>query len=167
MIKDFKKTNRDYIDNITNDVSSEIFYEEKDDKRVDENSLNPILKCFICKNQKSKENRIVLTCEHSFHIKCIVDRMEVPPFIDEEVLKKFKCLNCDKVMDYTEISFIYNKFLMNSKKTIEEYDGKINALDSELQILKNELRSCYEIKKRLEIQKENAKQVVLTINTIL
>ena len=172
MLKDFLKGQmpskiNNYAEHIISDTCSEISELDYSKEILNNTRQNDEHKCGICKDEHSKETRIILSCEHTFHIKCIVNKKSTLAYVDEDALKDFKCFVCNKQMDFTEISFIYNKFLMNSKITIEEFDNKIKKLDDNLNIIKNELRNCYEIKKQLEVQKENAKQIVLTISTIL
>lgn len=129
-------------------------------------------KCNICNNQSNiKDSFMILTCGHIFHIKCLVDNHYLDAnkygVIDEEYLNSRSCTICNKQMEMEDILYIHNKFYKNTKEYINKQDEIIEALDRQMTKLKEELRTCYEYKQKLEHQREKSRQITVTINTLM
>jgi hypothetical protein len=128
--------------------------------------------CNLCCNQNStKDTFMILNCQHIFHIKCLVDNHYIDAnkfgVIDEEYLNSRKCTVCNKQMEMEDILYIHNKFYKNTKEYITKQDEIIKQLDKQMIKLKDELRTCYEYKQKLEHQREKSRQITVTINTLM
>jgi hypothetical protein len=128
--------------------------------------------CNLCYNQNAtKDTFMILNCQHIFHIKCLVDNhyLDANKFgvIDEEYLNSRKCTVCNKQMEMEDILHIHNKFYKNTKEYITKQDEIIKQLDKQMSKIKDELRTCYEYKQRLEHQREKSRQITVTINTLM
>lgn len=128
--------------------------------------------CNLCHNKnKIKDNFMILTCGHIFHIRCLVDNHYIDAnkygVIDEDYLTSRQCLVCHKQMEMEDILYIHNKFYKNTKEYITKQDEIIEHLDKQMTKLKEELRVCYEYKQKLERQREKSRQITVTINTII
>ena len=128
--------------------------------------------CNLCCNQNAtKDTFMILNCQHIFHIKCLVDNhyLDANKFgvIDEEYLNSRKCTVCNKQMEMEDILYIHNKFYKNTKEYITKQNEIINQLDKQMTKLKDELRTCYEYKQKLEHQREKSRQITVTINTLM
>ena len=128
--------------------------------------------CNLCHNQNNiKDNFMILTCGHIFHIRCLVDSHYTDAnrygVIDEEYLNSRICSVCSKHMEMEDILYIHNKFYKNTKEYINKQDEIIDQLDKQMTKLKEELRVCYEYKQKLEHQREKSRQITVTINTMM
>lgn len=128
--------------------------------------------CNLCSNQSTiKDTFMILSCQHIFHIKCLVDSHYIDAnrfgVVDEEYLNARKCTVCNKQMEMEDILYIHNKFYKNTKGYITKQDEIINQLDKQMTKLKDELRTCYEYKQKLEHQREKSRQITVTINTLM
>ena len=128
--------------------------------------------CNLCCNQSTiKDTFMILSCQHIFHIKCLVDNHYIDAnrfgVIDEEYLNSRKCTVCNKQMEMEDILYIHNKFYKNTKGYITKQDEIISQLDKQMTKLKDELRTCFEYKQKLEHQREKSRQITVTINTLM
>lgn len=128
--------------------------------------------CNLCHNQNNiKDNFMILTCGHIFHIRCLVDSHYTDAnrygVIDEDYLNSRICSVCSKHMEMEDILYIHNKFYKNTKEYINKQDDIIEQLDKQMTKLKEELRVCYEYKQKLEHQREKSRQITVTINTMM
>lgn len=128
--------------------------------------------CNLCCNQTAiKDTFMILSCQHIFHIKCLVDNHYIDAnkfgVIDEEYLNSRKCTVCNKQMEMEDILYIHNKFYKNTKEYITKQDEIIKQLDKQMTKLKDELRTCYEYKQKLEHQREKSRQITMTLNTLM
>lgn len=161
--------------NSNGSVSDKINYmhviNEKKDEKKDVESICKY-NCDICNNKSnSKDAFIILTCEHIFHIKCLVEThyADVHKYgvIDEEYFNSRKCVTCNTAMEMEDIMYIHNKFYKNTKEYLVKQDEHIDVLNHQMNKLKEELRICYEYKQRLEHQREKSKQITITLNTLM
>lgn len=135
-----------------------------------ENNSNII--CKICLNKSGKnDNFIILSCNHTFHITCLanVHFSDIYKFavIDSDYFASRKCLTCNTCLQTEELLFLHSKFLTGTKSMIETHDNSIKKLELQLKNLKDELRTCYEYKHKLEQDREKSKQIVSTLTTMM
>lgn len=152
-------------------ISPEYFNDHYTDIATTENDYNEenlIYNCNMCFN-KNKDNFMILTCGHIFHIKCLVDNSDVNKYsvIDEEYFNSICCLTCNLKLEIEDILYIHNKFYKNTKNDIIKQDEYIDKLDKQMTKIKDELRVCFEYKQRLQQQREKSKQITVTINTLM
>lgn len=129
--------------------------------------------CGLCKIQKQgkNDNFIVLSCNHIFHVCCLTenhftDIMEWS-IIDQEYFRTRKCTTCFKQLETEELMFLHSKFLAGTKERLSSHDISIENLENRLKVLKEELRTCYEYKHKLEREREKSKQIVATLMTMM
>jgi hypothetical protein len=129
-------------------------------------------KCNLCYNKNQiKDSFMILTCGHIFHIRCLVDSHYTDAnkcgVIDEDYFNSRICYVCSSQMEMEDILYIHNKFYKNTKEYIVRQDETIEKLDKQMTKLKEELRTCYEYKQKLEHQREKSRQITVTINTMI
>ena len=129
-------------------------------------------KCNLCYNKNQvKDSFMILTCGHIFHIRCLVDSHYTDAnkcgVIDEDYFNSRICCVCNSQMEMEDILYIHNKFYKNTKEYIIRQDETIERLDKQMTKLKEELRTCYEYKQKLEHQREKSRQITVTINTMI
>jgi hypothetical protein len=169
-------------DSIFNETPSQNF---DDDEKYNVKTIKkyePIIKedikpkkehsCNLCDNKNNvKDTFMILTCGHIFHITCLVDNhySEANKYgvIDEAYFNSRCCLVCDSQMEMEDILYIHNKFYKSTKEYLVKQQNHIDVLDKQMSKLKDELRTCYEYKQRLEHQREKSKQITVTINTLM
>lgn len=123
--------------------------------------------CGLCLNKNNiKDSFMILTCGHIFHIKCLAEQFD-SDIIDEGYFNSKCCIVCHVKMEIEDILYIHNKFYKNTMEYISKHEKHIDILDKQLTRLKDELRTSYEYKQRLEHQREKSKQIIVTINTLL
>lgn len=155
-----KNLQDNYYENSVNScVNSEI-------NSIINSSIDSNLKnfCNICNNQNDGQF-IILSCNHTFHIKCVASKMNLNnTYIDQN---SFYCEMCNYILDSSEILYIYNKFYKETNNYIHDCDSKIKDLEKNLNKIKDELRINFEYKQKLEKSKEYSKIVILTLNNNL
>lgn len=126
------------------------------------------LVCSMCK-QDNKKSLIILSCGHIFHINCLGEAhaQNKKGVIDKEFLLSQECDVCHKQIDLEDISHIHNKYLKSLKTSIEEKDTDISLLNKKMSIIKEDLRIFYELKQRLESQRDVSKQISMVASTLL
>ncbi len=129
------------------------------------------LSCKICFNKSGrKDNYIVLSCNHVFHIQCLVENhfndTNKYPVIDAEYFSTRKCQICSKQLETEELMFLHSKFHSSAKDKLESHQTSIVAIEERLKKLKEELRTCYEYKNKLEHDRETSKQIISTLMTM-
>jgi hypothetical protein len=131
------------------------------------------LSCSICRIQRQgkNDNYIVLSCNHIFHVCCLtenhfVDIMDYN-IIDQEYFRTRKCPTCFKALETEELMFLHSKFLTGTKERMTNHDLAIESLENRLKVLKEELRTCYDYKHKLEREREKSKQIVTTLMTMM
>lgn len=126
--------------------------------------------CKLCNRNDTNESYVILSCNHVFHIKCLVEThfQEVYkyPIIDQEYFSHRCCSVCSEPLQQEELMYLHGKFLSNTKQSITKHQTSINALETQLRRIKDELRTCYEYKHRLEQQREKSKQIVSILSTM-
>jgi len=155
----------------------EIFEEQKYKYKQDtqknykkQNDFN----CTMCKNERSFKNDqyIILSCNHMFHVECLVD-IHFDNFdkfgrvIDKKFCENCRCLVCDNQMEIEDIVHIHNKFTKTTKEYIKIQDNNIDELDKKLSKLKDEMRNLLEYKQKLEQKREKSKQITITLNNLI
>lgn len=128
--------------------------------------------CKIC-NNKHKDTYIILECNHTFHVNCLVENHLADiynyddKYISEQYIDGVKCDVCEKIVGSQELMYLHSKFLSNTRERMITQDDKINILEEKLRQIKDELRLNYEYKNRLEKEREVSKKVVnIAINMI-
>ena len=61
---------------------------------------------------------------------------------------------------------IQNKFYKGTNNYIQTHDIKINKLDDQINVLKEEMKTCMEYKQKLEFEKQKSKQIITLLNTM-
>ena len=127
--------------------------------------------CNLCKDDVNQSNFIILSCNHIFHISCLADIFFKDIYnhdiLDEEYFNHTKCTSCLTKLELPEIMFLHSKFLSNTKSLIKNHETSINHFENQLKQIKNELRTCYDYKHKLEKQREKSKQIVSILNTLM
>lgn len=149
---------RDYYKNNTIDTGT---------KETKEQNKQSEIICKICLNnqnnvQKNLDNFIILSCNHTFHIKCLTDIIS-----NEEMNLESKCTECLKTLEIEELLFLHSKFLSNTKNLIGEHEIKIKNLENNLLKLKDELKISYEYKNKLSNEREKSKQIVSNLSMLI
>lgn len=144
--------------------SNEIYNDKKDIKKTD-------FYCELCKNNSSKDNFFILSCDHIYHIQCLADThfedIYKYPIIDTEYFSSRKCNICYKQLQLDEVMYLHGKYLKNTKDFIERHQNSIENLEYQSKKIKDELRVCYEYKHKLEQQREKSKQIVSILSTMI
>jgi len=65
------------------------------------------------------------------------------------------------------LMYLHSKFLSSTKKLIGKHQNSIDNLENQLKQLKNELRTCYDYKHKLEQEREKSKQIVSVLTTMM
>jgi hypothetical protein len=130
------------------------------------------ISCRICFDKSGiKENYIILSCNHVFHIQCLAEThfqdIYKYPVIDNEYFMNRKCKICNNNLQTEEIMFLHGKFLSNTKTQIEKHQFSIERLEDQHKIIKEELRVCYDYKHKLESEREKSKQIVSILTTMM
>jgi len=134
--------------------------------------------CKICFNNNpqnelktSCDNFIILSCNHTFHIKCLAEIQFNDMFkfhvIDSEYFKTRKCMVCTKQLEVEELLFLHSKFLANTKNMIETHDSSIQNLEIKLKKLKDDLRNSYEYRNKLQHERQKSKEIVATLTMMI
>lgn len=136
-----------------------------------ERSLSSNICCKLCKDDINQSNFIILSCNHIFHISCLADIFFKDIYnydiLDEEYFDRIKCTSCFNNLELEEIMFLYSKFLSTTKSLLKNHETSIENFESQLKQIKNELRTCYDYKHKLEKQREKSKQIVSILNTLM
>jgi len=141
-----------------------------DDRHPVKNSNQENFTCKICSDNTSK-NYLILSCNHIFHIKCLAESHFKDiydfPVIDSEYFDSRKCPCCTEQIQTEELMFLHGKFLSGTKKLISKHQNSIEHLESQLNQIKNELRTCYDYKHKMEKESEKSKQIVSILTTMM
>jgi hypothetical protein len=125
--------------------------------------------CNICNDQSGPF--IILSCNHIFHIKCLVEvnfkDVYKYPILDTEYFESRRCITCNENMQTEDMMYLHSKFLSSTKKLICKHQTSIENLENQLKQLKNELRTCYDYKHKLEQEREKSKQIVSVLTTMM
>jgi hypothetical protein len=127
--------------------------------------------CKLCNDDINQSTCIILSCNHIFHITCLADIFFKDIYnydiLNEEYFENIKCTSCNCKLEVEEMMFLHSKFLSSTKSLIQNHENSIDTLESQLKQIKNELRTCYDYKHKLEKQREKSKQIVSILNTIM
>lgn len=134
------------------------------------NSANS-LECLMCCERGDSVPRIILECNHVFHISCLVDThcKDVYNFalIDEEFFETLVCTVCNVSISYEQLRYIHSQNISSTNKRIVNYSMDMEKLNFRLKALKEEIRACTDYKHKLEQGREKSKQIVAIIATII
>lgn len=126
--------------------------------------------CKICCDNTTK-NFLILSCNHIFHINCLAEShfkdIYEFPLIDSEYFDSRKCPCCNEQLQTEELMYLHGKFLSGTKKLISKHQNSIEHLESQLNQIKNELRTCYDYKHKMEKESEKSKQIVSILTTMM
>jgi len=129
------------------------------------------LRCGICHNQSKTDSFIILSCNHLFHIKCMVESEfdDIYKFnaLDKEFFTNRKCKQCNVQLQTEELLFLHGKFLSSTKNNLESHQKSIANLEAQMNKIKEELRVCYNYSHKLEQQREKSKQIVTTLTSMI
>lgn len=143
---------------------------EKYPKNTQENIHNSNFICDICNDKSNTDNYMILSCNHIFHIRCLAEShlKDIYKYniIDEEYFENRKCNTCLNILQLEEVTYLHGKFLSNTKTHIETHQISIEKLEFQLKQIKDELRTCYDYKHKLEHEREKSKQIISILNTI-
>ena len=161
---DFSKTQVNIVKQLVNKC---------EEKTIDNNLLKDNFNCKICNKLRNKEVKsyMILSCNHIFHIKCLVETHSTDIYnysvIDNEYFENCKCKVCNSQIDLDEIMYLHSKFLSNTKELIGKHQVSIENLETQLKNIKNELKVCYDYKHKLEKDREKSKQIVSILTTMI
>ena len=114
---------------------------------------------------------MILSCNHIFHIECLAEShfkdVYKYPIIDNEYFSNRKCTTCSEIMQLEEVMYLHGKFLSNTKNLIKKHQTSIEHLEHQMKQIKNELRTCYDYKHKLEQEREKSKQIVSILTTMM
>lgn len=136
-------------------------------------SNNPTVNvlCGICNSNSKNDNFIILSCNHLFHIKCMVESEfdDIYKFnaLDKEFFTNRKCKQCNVQLQTEELLFLHGKFLSSTKNNLESHQKSIANLEAQMNKIKEELRVCYNYSHKLEQQREKSKQIVTTLTSMI
>lgn len=151
----------------TPSIFEENFKEQKTEKtkhnELEQNELEceePI--CSLCCD-KEDSALIILSCNHTFHINCIVEHSFTDdyPFVDIDYIKGTRCVDCGTILDSSEIMYIHDKYYNLKEINIEKYKKTIKDLEVELNIIKSKIKNCTEHKQKLEYSRDKSKKICL------
>jgi hypothetical protein len=124
--------------------------------------------CLYCNDNNNNNQLVILSCNHTFHIKCLATTMNLNALlIDDEFLNSIYCAECNTKLDSSEILFIHNKFYNQTNEYLISCNDKIKNLEKDLNKIKDELKVNLEYKQKLERSKEQSKLIILTLNNNL
>lgn len=158
----------------------EQLYETKDNFKKLENKFDtpkPVeykQNTFICEtcNQSSYNSQfIILNCNHIFHINCLAkiqltNAINCQVIDNESFFNKVKCSTCNDPLEFSEIMMIHNKFYKGTSIFINDHNKNINKLESQINVLKEEMKVCMEYKQKLEFEQQKSKQILILLNTL-
>lgn len=145
--------------------------ESNQQSNIEQNNNNNNKNIFICKmcGKNGNEQFIILNCNHIYHIQCLAnDQLNTSincQVIDDTFFNKIKC-NCGELLESSEIMMIQNKFYKGTNIFIKNHDRKIDKLEDQINILKEEMKICMEYKQKLEFEQQKSKQIITMLNTM-
>jgi hypothetical protein len=178
----------DENEKINEDENDKKINENENDKKINENnnkykkfqniSEAPVprqtqktsMHCHSCECENTNEQSIILSCNHVFHISCLINYfsplLDKYPIIDSKFINENKCLVCDTGLDYSEILYIHNKFYSNTKLKVKDINENIDILEKQLNAVKNKLRMSLEAKQNLEYTRDRSRQILMSLNNL-
>ena len=164
------------VDFLQNEKRMELLRDMCNSKSEDNKSLqtkNSNQERFTCKScsDTSDKNFLILGCNHIFHIKCLAEShfkdIYEFPVIDSEYFESRVCPCCNEKLQTEELMYLHSKFLSGTKKLISKHQYSIENLENQLKHIKEELRTCYDYKHKMEKESEKSKQIVSILTTIM
>jgi uncharacterized protein (UPF0212 family) len=127
--------------------------------------------CKICSNNTNTPGKMILSCNHIFHIQCLAEShfkdIYLYPVIDVEYFASRQCPCCSEKIQTEELMYIHSKFLLSTKTLISNHENSIAHLESQLKQIREDLRTCYDYKHKIEQEREKAKQIVSILTTMV
>ena len=142
----------------------------------DHDNLSNNVLCEYCNtdNNKLTSNHIILSCNHIFHVKCLMDKFNVlyndndnkmfefnENMINNKFYESHCCLKCKNKLNYEDIFSIYSKHVSSNKGDINDYDKKIDKLKDQRKKIENEIKCLNDYISKLQAEKQ-ASQMILT-----
>jgi hypothetical protein len=127
--------------------------------------------CETCNMSSSNSQFIILNCNHIFHINCLA-KLQLKNAINCQVIdndsffNKVKCSTCNDPLESSEIMMIHNKFYKGTSVFINDHNKTLNKLESQINVLKEEMKVCMEYKQKLEFEQQKSKQILTLLNTL-
>lgn len=145
---------------------------EIDDVMSDHQNEIKTITCKLCLDKHNdRGNYIILSCNHIYHIKCLAEDhfrdVLKYPLIDNEYFETRVCNICSSKLQIEEMMYLHSKFLSNTKDLLDKHQINISKLEGQMSQLKNELRSCYDYKHKLEQEREKSKQITNILLTMM
>lgn len=130
------------------------------------------LVCRLCLNRSGRaDNYIILSCDHIFHVNCLTESQFTDimdyPIIDSNYFSSRKCHCCSHPLQSEELFLLHRKFFVSTKDRLSAHQFSIASLEERLAKLKDELKTCYEYKHKLERDREKSKDVIATLMTMM
>ena len=138
--------------NYQDDMYSDIDYQTKDNFQNHDplhilkttNKSKNIFTCKMCGNNDPPF--VILNCNHIYHINCLAKEqvqsaIQCPILDNDTFFNTIKC-NCGEVLEYYEIRRIQDQFYQGTYNYIKTHDLKINKLETQINILKEEMKIC-------------------------
>ncbi len=123
--------------------------------------------CEYCEN-KVNSKFIILDCGHIFHIKCLVENhlkdIYNYPVIDDEYFSHKVCSICKVQISREDLLFLHTKYITSTDKDIDEFTTSMNKLEEQMNNLKNEIKTCFDYKHKLQQSREKSKQIIAIMN---
>lgn len=107
--------------------------------------------CVICDNRTDFETTIVLHCNHTFHISCIIHN-----------LFENKCNECSSNITIDELVYLYSKYIVNVK-----YKYSNTCITTKLKNLNQELDELVKSIEKLKIEKKKSKDKIMRLIDII
>jgi len=161
-----KLINKYEIDDIASEHQLEIKASESESEQI------KTITCKLCLDRHNdKGNYIILSCNHIYHIKCLAEEhfkdVLKYPLIDNEYFESRQCSICSKQLKVEEVMYLHSRFLSNTKDLLDKHQVNIGVLEKQMTQLKNELRTCYDYKHKLEQEREKSKQITNILLTMM
>ena len=87
--------------------------------------------------------------------------------INEELINNMVCPICKKHLEFEDIQLIHIKHNKRVKNIILNQKETINRLEMQLANIKDELRTCYKYKDKIEEENDKSKEIILNISRML
>lgn len=125
--------------------------------------------CRLCQDKKSNNDQyIILSCNHVYHIRCLYNEYyNNAPVTDKEYIESRDCLNCNEKVQPEDLMCLHSKFLNLTKDDMTVYEDTITKLEEQLRKVKNELSKSYDVRQRVQLQRDKCKQIVNTLTMLM
>lgn len=124
--------------------------------------------CEICKNITDSQF-IILSCNHTFHINCLVEYYIIDFVQVEEINETFihskKCIKCDTIIDPVDAYHSHLKYISSTKISLENFKTQIDRIDRDLSNLNKEKITCLGYKHRIEKTRDRCEHIMEVLKT--